>query len=166
MTSSTRGGEVDVNPFYHGALTNILGGAVWGYLQPYLYPAIPTSHMLIRTLIGVGAGVLFSIGILALSLLPSWIFECFEGFIKSRLLKDFLYSVSSIVATMLILTALMLFLLLLYGGRLPLAPANYITLHHYLDSLFNTEWLKLSLIPAVGSLLKFIGREIKLALTR
>ena len=170
MASFTRGGKVDVNPFYHGTLTNILGGAIWGYLQPYLYPAIPASphpsHVLIRTLIGVGAGVLFSIGILALSLLPSRIFESFERLVESRFLKDLLYSVCSIVTTILILTALILALLSLYGGRIPLPPTNYITLRVYLYSLFNTEWLKIGLIPVTGALLKFIGRQIKLALTR
>jgi len=170
MPSPIQGEEVEANPFYHGTLTNILGGAVWGYLQPYLYPAIPASpqpfHMLIRMLIGVGAGVLFSIGILALSLLPSWIFEVFERSVESRFLKDFLYSVCSIVTTTLILTALILSLLLLYGGRIPLPPANYITLHDYLYSLFNTEWSKLSLIPITGASLKFIGRQMKLVLTR
>jgi len=155
----------EVNPFYHGALTNILGGAVWGFLQPYLYPAIPLPQQLpyvfARILIGVGAGLLFCVGILVLSVLPLRVFEVFERSVESRFFKDLIYSFSSIVVTVLILTFLVVCLVIIYGGRIPLVPINYITFRDYLYSLLNTEWAKIGLIPIVGASLKSVGGQIK-----
>lgn len=165
MVDSDQDSGGEINPFYHGALTNVLGGAVWGFLQPYLYPAIPLSQQLpyifARILIGVGVGLLFSVGILVLSILPLSIFKRFEENVESRFFKDLIYSFSSIVVTVLILTFLVVCLVIIYGGRIPLVPINYITFKDYLYSLLNTEWTKIGLIPVVGASLKSVGGQLR-----
>ncbi len=156
-------------PFYYGASTNALGGAVFGLLSYYFNPMIPMQQALpyvfLRVLFGAGSGVAYSLGAFCFSL--PYLDE-FTNLINKRFesgtIRDAVYSFLSLWASFFILVVFAYFLFFVYGGRIPVkmnGEWTYLTLPWFISSLSHTNWSEVALIPVSGILIKGSFRVVK-----
>jgi len=156
-------------PFYYGASTNALGGAVFGLLSYYFNPKIPmlqtAPHLFLRILFGAGAGVAYSLGAFFFSLpYVDRVTNIMHKHLKSETARDMIHSFLSLVTTLFFLVVFAYFLFYVYGGRIPVKMDeewSYLTFPWFISSLLHTNWAEVALIPISGIFIKASSRVVR-----